>query len=142
MKHNNRPLSSYLGLLIIVAVFVSGCLGQQEVDEISKEIKLKTEDGFTIVGNFYQGDSNSGVILLHMLNRNRNDWNDFAGQLKKEGYNILSIDLRGHGQSTDKDGRVVNWQTFSANDFNDMTLDVKVAKQFLEEKSIEDVSIV
>lgn len=142
MKRSNRPLSSYLGLLIIVAVFVSGCLGQQEVDEISKEIKLKTEDGFAIMGSFYEVDSNSGVILLHMLNRNRNDWNDLSGKLQKEGYNVLSIDLRGHGQSTDKDGRVVNWQTFSANDFNNMVLDVKATKQFLESKGIGNVSIV
>lgn len=142
MKHNDNQLSSYAGLLIIIAVFVSGCVGQQEVDEISKEVKPKTEDGFTIAGNFYEGDSSSSIILLHMLNRNRNDWNDFAGQLQKEGYNVLSIDLRGHGQSTDKDGRVVNWQTFSANDFNDMILDVKVAKQFLENKGIGNVSIV
>ncbi|MBI4009727.1 MAG: alpha/beta fold hydrolase [Candidatus Aenigmarchaeota archaeon] len=109
---------------------------------MSEQVSFKAEDGFEVVGSFYKSTSDTGVILLHMLNRNRSDWNAFAGQLNKEGYNVLSIDLRGHGQSLKKGGRTVEWQTFSAKDFNDMILDVKAAKEFLEQKGISKISLI
>ncbi len=109
---------------------------------MAEQISLKTEDGFEIIGSFYKSQSDVGVVLLHMLNKNRNDWNAFAEQLQKEGYNVLSIDFRGHGQSLKKDGRSVEWQMFSAKDFNEMILDVKAAKEFLEQKGINKISLI
>lgn len=135
-------LNFYCSLLLIVVVLFSGCVSQPQVSSISEHISIKTEDGFEIIGSFYKSESDTGVVLLHMLNRNRNDWNAFARQLQKEGYNVLSIDLRGHGQSLKKDGRTAEWQTFSEKDFNDIILDVKAAKEFLESKGVNKISLV
>lgn len=135
-------LNSYTGLLLIGVVLLSGCISQSQGNVVANLVSIKTEDGFELIGNFYKSDSEFGVILLHMLNRNRNDWNAFAEQLQKEGYNVLSIDLRGHGQSLKKDGRTVGWQMFSAKDFNDMILDVKAAKEFLEKKGVNKISLI
>src|SRR2546422_2233901 len=45
--------------------------------------------------------------LLHMLGHDRNDWNPFASTLSNNsiGYAVLSIDLRGHGESLDQNGK-------------------------------------
>ena len=44
---------------------------------------------------------------------------------------MLSIDLRGHGESISLNGRMISFQSFSLDDFNKMVLDVKAAKHFL-----------
>lgn len=88
---------------------------------------LETEDGTEITGSFYYG-SGPSVILLHQLGNDRNSWNMFANKLNKRNYTVLSIDLRGHGQSEGK------WQEFDEEDFKDMIFDVRAAKDFLEQQ--------
>ena len=39
------------------------------------------------------------VILVHMLNKSRRDWDAVAARLAAEGIGALAIDLRGHGES-------------------------------------------
>lgn len=70
-----------------------------------------------------------------MLGHNRNDWNGFASTLsnKTNDYAVLSIDLRGHGESTTSQNgnTILSFQSFTPDDFNKMIMDVKAAKQFL-----------
>ncbi len=40
-----------------------------------------------------------GVLLLHMFGRQRSDWDPLAGRLQESGYAVLTIDLRGHGET-------------------------------------------
>jgi alpha-beta hydrolase superfamily lysophospholipase len=67
-----------------------------------------------------------------MLGHNRGDWNGFASTLsnKSNGYTVLSIDLRGHGDSISQNGNTISFQSFTPDDFKKMVMDVKAAKQF------------
>jgi len=113
-------------------------------------VNFLTDDGVSIIGSYYSPSkvvSNASssttttttttttptVILLHMLGRDRSTWNAFASTLsQKEGYAVLSIDLRGHGESVKQNnGNTISFQSFSPDDYNKMVLDVKAAKQFL-----------
>lgn len=105
-----------------------------------QRVSFLTDDKVLIVGTYYapqtttpSSANTNGVILLHMLGHNRNDWNSFASTLsnKSNGYAVLSIDLRGHGDSTTQNGNTISFQSFTASDFNKMVADVKAAKQFL-----------
>jgi len=115
-----------------------------------QRVSFLTDDKVLIVGTYYSpqmssisssnnstttssSTSTNAIILLHMLGHNRNDWNSFASILsnKGNGYTVLSIDLRGHGESTNQNGNIISFQSFTANDFNKMVMDVKAAKQFL-----------
>jgi len=105
-----------------------------------QRVSFLTDDKVLIVGTYYAPQttattsSANAVILLHMLGRNRNDWNDFASTLsnKNNDYAVLSIDLRGHGESTSQNGNtIISFQSFTPNDFNKMVMDVKAARQFL-----------
>jgi pimeloyl-ACP methyl ester carboxylesterase len=40
------------------------------------------------------------VILLHDYGLDRRDWGIFIPDLVEQGYNVLAIDMRGHGQSS------------------------------------------
>src|ERR671922_1155128 len=110
-----------------------------------QRVSFLTDDKVLIVGTYYTPQTSSSsnnsatttstnaIILLHMLGYNRNDWNSFASTLSNEsnGYAVLSIDLRGHGDSTTQNGNTISFQSFTASDFNEMVADVKAAKQFL-----------
>lgn len=113
----------------------------QETQVVKEEsiidLNLKTEDNIKIKATFYRGSKDMpSIILLHMLDRNRKDWQDFAKSLQNIGYNIIAIDLRGHGESS------LNWQSFSENDFNNMVLDVKAAKEFLQKQGNNRIAII
>jgi alpha-beta hydrolase superfamily lysophospholipase len=116
---------------------INNSAGQQQ------RVSFLTDDKVLIVGAYYTPQTSSSnnsattstnaIILLHMLGHNRNDWNSFASTLsnKSNGYAVLSIDLRGHGDSTTQNGNTISFQSFTASDFNEMVADVKAAKQFL-----------
>jgi pimeloyl-ACP methyl ester carboxylesterase len=100
-----------------------------------QKVSFLTNDGVLIVGTYYSPSSShqtspKAVILLHMLGRNRNDWNAFASTLSNS-FAVLSIDLRGHGESINQEGKTISFQSFTPTDFNRMVLDVKAAKHFL-----------
>jgi len=106
-------------------------------------VNFLTDDGVSIIGSYYSPlkvvsnassySTTPTVILLHMLGRDRSTWNTFASTLsQKEAYAVLSIDLRGHGESVKQNnGNTISFQSFSPDDYNKMVLDVKAAKQFL-----------
>jgi pimeloyl-ACP methyl ester carboxylesterase len=102
-----------------------------------QKVSFLTDDGVLIVGTYYSTSSHQtspkAVILLHMLGRNRNDWNAFASTLsnRSNSFAVLSIDLRGHGESINQEGKTISFQSFTPTDFNKMVLDVKAAKHFL-----------
>ncbi len=85
-----------------------------------------TTDGATLAYQIYPAKAGSpSVILLHMLRRDRTDWDSIAKWLQKSGYTVIVPDLRGHGQSTG------NWEEFTPEDFNKMTHDVAAMKSVL-----------
>jgi pimeloyl-ACP methyl ester carboxylesterase len=98
----------------------------------SKDFVLHTADGVDIQASYYPPErpgSRPSVILLHMLNRTRADWTDFARALAKEGYATVAIDLRGHGGSTRGVG---SWQGFTPESFRAMVEDVTAAHLYLQ----------
>ncbi len=64
-------------------------------------LSFTTADGVTLVGAFYPPSTPPapGVLLLHMMGRQKEDWAPFATRLQEEGYAVLALDLRGHGES-------------------------------------------
>lgn len=120
-------------LTIAIIIYLSGCISQDQGINMAEDVTFKTDDGVTIYATYYKPEisNEKSIILLHMLRTDRSYWKDFANKLSKEGYDVLAIDLRGHGQSTDKNGLKISWQSFSEKDFNDMVLDVKAAKDFM-----------
>jgi alpha-beta hydrolase superfamily lysophospholipase len=58
-------------------------------------------DGVTLAGAFYPPETSPapGVLLLHMWQRKKEDWATLATQLQQNGYAVLALDLRGHGES-------------------------------------------
>ncbi|NOZ05428.1 MAG: alpha/beta fold hydrolase, partial [Chloroflexi bacterium] len=79
---------------------VSG--GAQPADSDTRRVTFTTSDGVTLVGTYYAptGTANPGLVLVHMVDGRRTDWNSLASFLQRQGYAVLSLDLRGHGESS------------------------------------------
>jgi len=124
----------------------SGILREDKrVFVFKREIKYFSVDSVLVVGTLYPPSKkiSQTVVLLHMLSRNRVDWEPFATKLWKKGYGILSIDLRGHGESVKMGDEVLDFRKFSKEMYQNMVLDVKAAVEFLkEEKRIDTENIV
>lgn len=72
-----------------------------------KDVKFGTSDGVQIAGWFVSEKTSDRVlILVHGLNVSRTcefggKFAEFASAMHQKGFSILTIDLRGHGQSGD-----------------------------------------
>ena len=95
-----------------------------------------TKDGVTIVGDYYPGTGTSGVLLLHMMPADRTSWQPLAELLQQNGFHVLAIDLRGHGQST---GGPNGYQQFSDTQHQQSLFDIESAVEFLRSKGTEKI---
>ena len=148
----NKNLCLKIALVIFMINFIFISAGSKNITLINKafgdqgrdqnhsgeRVVFTSEDGVLLVGSYYKpriGTSNStpSVILLHMLGMDRSTWDKFAQELSQNGYAVLSVDLRGHGESIKQANHTISYQSFMPKDFKNMTLDVKAAKKYLIE---------
>jgi pimeloyl-ACP methyl ester carboxylesterase len=107
----------------------------------SREVpmKLTTSDGYTLAYTYtppFEPKGAPGAILLHQLNRNRHDYDQFAPRLADQGFGVITLDSRGHGESSG------NWQDFSDADFKLLGTDIAAAKAFLKTQGIDTSKLV
>ncbi len=119
--------------LIFSILIVAGC--NQKVNNQSQttsdfmKVNFKTSDNINIVGNFYDSKSSKNIILLHMFSKTKESWGNFPNELKKNGFNVLAIDLRGHGESD------LDYNSFTDKDFNSIVKDVEAAVSYMKNKN-------
>ena len=105
----------------------------------ARRITIRTEDGITLSGMYYEASRPSassgrlepaggrrpgpGIVLLHMLGRTHEDWDRAGSRLADAGFAVVAIDFRGHGASGGQASEVAA-----------MGLDVRAAKGFLRER--------
>lgn len=145
MRRKNKRLFIVFLLLALASLFLLSACDLVVVRGPSKvvpytEVEFVTEDNVTIVASYYDSSSSKGLIMAHMLARNRHTFDDYA-KLLYEHYKIVSLDLRGHGDSVNDD---VDYVSFQDADFNNMIYDLEAAAAFLKEKGVakEDISLV
>ena len=91
--------------------------------DASQRVTLRSDDGVTLAATWYEASIRPApaLILVHMLHRSRRDWDPIATRLAAEGFGVLALDLRGHGESVGAIGP----------DFAPMVQDVRAARRFL-----------
>lgn len=128
----------------LAAVFVccllvnlAGC--KKSIEPSTKLLTWKTLDGFTQVGTLRKpkGDNPPAILLLHMLNGRRADWEYFADRARDKGYMTLAYDLRGHGDSVARNDQTRTHHGFKGKDWASAVLDIGLAKQRLLEQGAD-----
>ena len=89
----------------------------------TQRVSIRTEDGITLAGTWYEPSTRPApaVVLVHMLQKDRRDWDSLAIRLAAQGVGTLTFDLRGHGES----------QGTRPEDLSVMVQDVRAARRFL-----------
>jgi len=99
-------------------------------------VALTTSDGFTVAAYFYASKAKNapGVILLHQRGADKDSWKDLAPKLVEEGFAAIAIDLRGHGETVDPQGRRPSLGSLKEADYAKMALDVAAAHDYLDKQ--------
>lgn len=67
-----------------------------------RSVTFNSGDGTQLAATLYEPSSrpSPAVVLVHMLGRSKDDWQDVAERLEDAGIMVLALDLRGHGRSS------------------------------------------
>ncbi|MBT3220246.1 MAG: alpha/beta hydrolase [Proteobacteria bacterium] len=97
------------------------------------DVSLTTGDGVKLHAQHY-GGGEKGVILLHSRNRSSTDWS-YIGEKLSGSFNVLAVDLRGHGKSAIE-------AELTEEVFQLMVGDVGAAAEWLRQNGAKEVSLV
>ncbi|MBZ0275354.1 MAG: alpha/beta fold hydrolase [Anaerolineae bacterium] len=92
-------------LLVVGILSAAGSAAAQDTPPVEPQaVQLTAADGLVLVGDYYSmpveaGQQRPAVLLLHMLNSQRRAWNPLITPLLDAGYNVLAVDMRGHGET-------------------------------------------
>ncbi|MFA6953181.1 MAG: alpha/beta fold hydrolase [Patescibacteria group bacterium] len=106
-----------------------------------EKINFLTEDKVTIIGDYYNAKSSRVALLLHMMPATKESWQAFAEGLLEKEISSLAIDLRGHGQSLDQIGQVLNYQNFGDLQHQASAKDVEAALTWLKNRGFKENNI-
>jgi dienelactone hydrolase len=88
----------FASLLLSVVVMTFAGVAQQP--PAPSAVDLTAADGTKLKATYFAaGKPGPGVLLLHQCNRQRKVWDGLAQQLATAGINVLTLDLRGFGES-------------------------------------------
>jgi pimeloyl-ACP methyl ester carboxylesterase len=68
-----------------------------------EKVHLTTSDQIELAGLLWDSGAAKSILLIHMMPATKESWLPLADELSKAGFNILAIDLRGHGESSGGD---------------------------------------
>lgn len=119
-----RILGTIATLLAVVTF-----LAPPRASASSQRVAIRTDDGVSLAATWYEpGTRAPAVILVHMLHKNRRDWDAVATSLASQGIGALAIDLRGHGESS---GSIPEGDTV---DYSVLVRDVIAARHYLSSR--------
>jgi len=92
----------------------------------TQRVTIRTDDGISLAATWYEPGTRlaPAVVLVHMLHKNRRDWDAVASRLASEGIGALALDLRGHGESS---GTLPEGEA----DYSVLVRDVTAARKYL-----------
>ncbi len=94
--------------LFILVILFTGTAAQDTQTVESQPVEVAAADSLALKGDYYAlpGDTpHAAVLLMHQLGSHRRSWSDLIPALLDAGYNVLTVDLRGHGET----GGKVDW---------------------------------
>lgn len=122
--------------LICIILTLLSCAGFAQ-----DKVVLQTEDRWKLEALYNPAENGKYVILLHDLGRRKEDFPSFSKALSGAGFGYLSVDLRGHGRSTNINIQKNFKKTGADNEFNQMNRDVDAAVTYLKAKGAAESDI-
>lgn len=100
-------MTKWLCIIFSLILFLSApycAAAKNSKEKISKKQKIEftTKDRFILVGDLYLAKPKTNkplIVMLHSYGLSSRYWYTLPEQLREKGYNVLTMDLRGHGRS-------------------------------------------
>lgn len=110
-----------------------------------EDLSVETKDGVIIRFTYYAGKLKKKavpIVMLHGWEGQRSDYRAMALYLQQLGHAVVTVDLRGHGQSLqyrlpNGDTKDIDRSLFRPRDLEAMVLDVEAIKKWLLDKNNE-----
>jgi len=117
-------------LLVALALFASAAFARAE----QRDVTVTAPDGFSLKGTFLSAEKGGpGILLLHQCDADRKIYGQLATMLNTAGYNVLTLDFRGFGDS--KGGEYSSFAAARQKIVERMPADVDAALEFLSSQN-------
>lgn len=95
-------------MLLFTTTFAAGQEATPEAAAEPLAVEVEAADGLMLQASYYApvGENIPSVLLLHQNQSNRHGWDLLLPHLLSEGYAVVAVDLRGHGET----GSTSDWQ--------------------------------
>ncbi len=120
--------------ILFIFIFLAGL---SDLSAQSKSFHFLSADRVRVYGDYFtKGKKGPGLLLVHMCNiGDRSHYKSLATKLKKKGFNVLTFDFRGHGESTTNQLDVAkNLNKFWERENNGIMEDIRLAYEYLLER--------
>ena len=149
-------MRKFFGYVIIVLLLFSFMTTveakpkKKKVISTKHKIEFVTRDKFILVGDLYLASEETRkplIVLLHSFSLNAQAWKDMAQNLRLKGYNVLAMDLRGHGRSVYNEQLKLKSRFYYKNDTwaklpKDVIDSIKYVKAHYPKINCDDIVIV
>lgn len=103
-----------------------------------EKVNFVTKDGVTIVADYYPNEKAKFVgIFIHMKTTTKESYQTLAKFFQKEGFAVLAIDLRGHGESWHSVVGKLNHKQFDPDEEKKIINDIEASSFFLEKEGFD-----
>lgn len=137
-ESRHRIVSSFLNRqdnLLNFELDVTIVLSNKDIAEDENALQFNTFDLVQIYGSFEFPPGIPApipaVLLLHGFGENRSVWSQLESRMLADGWAVMSIDLRGHGLSTNRNQEAIELQSDWRMDSRQFPLDVGPALDWL-----------
>lgn len=113
-----------------VLILAAGCGPAGEPADRSTALTLVAADGMKIAATEHGAavTPSPGLILVHMFGSDRGVWAAFAARAQREGYAVIAIDMRGHGDSAALNPDAPKYRQFATSDWLNVLQDIEAAR--------------
>lgn len=102
-----------------------------------RNLSVRTADGTTLVGKLWlRPNAKATVLLVHQLGAHHTEWAPFREAIADQPWNVLAIDLRGHGESTNRGGAFAHWRSFRGPVWQQLPQDLRLWAEHLKNEGI------
>jgi dienelactone hydrolase len=94
-----RANSPLLTMFVLIPLFFALSSAAQQ-SRAPEAVDLRAPDGINLKATYFAAAKPApAVLLLHQCNRQRKVWDGLAERLAASGFNVLTLDYRGYGES-------------------------------------------
>lgn len=103
---------------------LAGCSARPALEDAPQS--LTAGDGVALVGHAYMPSQTNppGLVLIHGAGADRHRWESFAVRAQQWGYLVVTMDLRGHGESASQEGPYRAYRHFDDAAWQSVALDI------------------